>query len=192
MRPQTACEFCRSRRRRCQRIPDNAICALCQKHNVPCIASTIPTPTKTSHARGSNIGIAARPAQSDIASDVRLASPHVGSSHTLSLPQPSSQHGGVASPHSIDHGAQDDVALPPSAVCFHLATLYFDYVHDQLHTLFQKPAFMADMVMNKCPPVIMFAVVALSARSVDQLHSTSIWSGLTDFPDSQRMTSLLV
>jgi hypothetical protein len=50
-------------------------------------------------------------------------------------------------------------------VCFHLATLYFDYVHDQLHTLFQKPSFMTDMVMNKTPPVIMFAVISLSARS---------------------------
>jgi hypothetical protein len=105
-----------------------------------------------------------------------VASPRLdaGSPHAVSLPQYSSQQGGVFSPYNNDHGATDDVVLPPSAVCFHLATLYFDYVHDQLHTLFQKPAFMADMVMNKCPPVIMFAVVALSARSVDQLHSTSI------------------
>jgi hypothetical protein len=174
MRPQTACEFCRSRRRRCQRIPpDSTICALCQKHSVPCVASPVPTPAKPSHARGSSIGIAAR---SDAASNARLASPRLdaGSPHAVSLPQPSSQHGGVTSTYNNDHGATEDVTLPPSAVCFHLATLYFDYVHDQLHTLFQKPAFMADMVMNKCPPVIMFAVVALSARSVDQLHSTSI------------------
>lgn len=177
MRPQTACEFCRSRRRRCQRIPpDSAICALCQKHNVPCIASTVPTPTKPPHARGSSIGIAARPAQSDATFNARLPSTPLdaGSPHAVSLPQPTSQQGGVTSPYSTEYGATDDVVLPPSAVCFHLATLYFDYVHDQLHTLFQKPAFMADMVMNKCPPVIMFAVVALSARSVDQLHSTSI------------------
>jgi hypothetical protein len=177
MRPQTACEFCRSRRRRCQRIPpDSTICALCQKHSVPCVASTVPTPAKPSHARGSSIGIAARPAQSDAVSSARLASPRfdAGSPHAVSVPQHSSQHGVVTSPYNNDHGATEDVTLPPPAVCFHLATLYFDYVHDQLHTLFQKPAFMADMVMNKCPPVIMFAVVALSARSVDQLHSTSI------------------
>ena len=191
MRPQTACEFCRSRRRRCQRIPNSAICALCQKHNVPCIASTVTTPTKPSHARGSGIhvGIAARPSQSDAASNARVASPRLdaGSPHAVSLPQYSSQQGGVTSPCNIDHGATEDFVLPPSAVCFHLATLYFDYVHDQLHTLFQKPAFMADMVMNKCPPVIMFAVVALSARSVDQLHSTSI---CLTVPDSQPTTSL--
>jgi hypothetical protein len=176
MRPQTACEFCRSRRRRCQRLPDSAICALCQKHNVPCIASAVPTPAKPPHARGSSAGISARSAQSDAASNARVASPRLdaGSPHAASLPQHSSQQGGVTSPYSTDSIATDDVRLPPSVVCFHLATLYFDYVHDQLHTLFQKPAFMADMIMNKCPPVIMFAVVALSARSVDQLHSTSI------------------
>jgi len=165
MRPQTACEFCRSRRRRCQRIPpDNAICALCQKHSVPCIASTVHTPTRPSHARNPSSGVA-RPAQSNATYN---ASPRLGSGspHALALPQPSSRQGGVASPHTTNHGATDDVVLPPAAVCFHLATLYFDYVHDQLHTLFQKPAFMTNMVMNKCPPVIMFAVVALSARSV--------------------------
>lgn len=86
------------------------------------------------------------------------------SPHAVSLPQPSSHQGGVTSPDNVDHGPTDDIALPPAAVCFHLATLYFDYVHDQLHTLFQKPAFMTDMVMNKVPPVIMFAVVSLSAR----------------------------
>jgi hypothetical protein len=169
MRPQTACEFCRSRRRRCQRVPpDSAICALCQKHNVPCIASTVPTPARPSHTRGSSTGIVARPAQSDAASNARVPSTPLDSRspHAISLPQPSSsQQGSVTSPYTnTDHGATDDVVLPPSAVCFHLATLYFDYVHDQLHTLFQKPTFMADMVMNKCPPVIMFAVVALSAR----------------------------
>lgn len=177
MRPQTACEFCRSRRRRCQRIPpDSAICALCQKHNVPCIASAVPTPIKKSHSRGSSTGIAARPAQSNATSNPPLASPRLdtGSPHAASLPQPSSQQGGVTSPYNNEHSTTEDVVLPPAAVCFHLATLYFDYVHDQLHTLFQKPAFMTDMVMNKCPPVIMFAVVALSARSVDQVHSTSI------------------
>jgi len=173
MRPQTACEFCRSRRRRCQRIPpDNAICALCQKHSVPCIASVVPAPVKAkpSHTRCSSV------AQSKATSNAHASSPRLdaGSPHAVSLPQPSSQQGCIASPHTIDHGEADDVVLPPAAVCFHLATLYFDYVHDQLHTLFQKPAFMADMVMNKCPPVTMFAIVALSARSVDQVRSTSI------------------
>jgi hypothetical protein len=159
---------CSSRRRRCQRIPsDSAICALCQKHSVPCIASAVTANgIKTSHVRGSSFGIAARPTQSHTTSDVVSTSPHLGdaSPHAVSLPQLSSNQSGAISPRAIDYGATNDVVLPPATVCSHLATLYFDYVHDQLHTLFQKPAFMTDMVMNKTPPVIMFAVVALSAR----------------------------
>jgi len=159
-----------SRRRRCQRVPpDSAICALCQKHKVMCIATSATTNgSKPSHVRGSSFGVTARPAQTNTTSNVVSTSPHLAaaSPHAVSLPQPASHQGSAASPHATDHGSISEVVLPPAAVCFHLATLYFDYVHDQLHTLFQKPSFMADMVMNKTPSVIMFAVVALSARSV--------------------------
>lgn len=193
MRPPTACEFCRSvykhlllrrysllppidihvicssRRRRCQRVPsDSAICTMCQKHSVPCIASAVTTnEPKSSHVRGTSFGIAARPTQANPVSNVVSASPHLdlASPHAVYLPQPSSHQGGATRPHTVDYGTTNDVVLPPAAVCFHLATLYFDYVHDQLHTLFQKPAFMTDMGMNKTPQAIMFAVVALSARS---------------------------
>jgi hypothetical protein len=122
--------------------------------------------TKASHVRGSSFGTAARPAQPDTTSKVISTSPLLedASPHAVSLPQPSSHQGGVTSPRVNDYGGTNDVGLPPATVCFHLTTLYFDYVHDQLHTLFQKPTFMTDMVMNKIPPVIMFAVVALSAR----------------------------
>jgi hypothetical protein len=159
---------CSSRRRRCQRIPsDSAICALCQKHSVPCIASAVTANSiKTSHVRGASFGTAARPAQSNTTSNVISTSPLLeeASPHAASLPQHSSHQGSVNIPRANDYGATHDPVLPPATVCFHLATLYFDYVHDQLHTLFQKPTFMTDMVMNKTPPVIMFAVVALSAR----------------------------
>lgn len=135
---------------------------------MPCIATAATTNgSKPSHVRGSSFGIAARPAQSNTASNNVTTSPHLeeASPHAVSLPQPGSHQGGATSPHATDYGSANDVVLPPAAVCFHLATLYFDYVHDQLHTLFQKPSFMTDMVMNKTPPVIMFAVISLSARS---------------------------
>lgn len=137
---------------------------------MPCIASTVTTnASKPSHVRGSSFGVAARPAQSKLASKTVATSPHLAetSPHAVSLPQPASYQGGATSPHATDYGSTNEVVLPPPAVCFHLATLYFDYVHDQLHTLFQKPSFMTEMVMNKTPPVIMFAVIALSARSAN-------------------------
>lgn len=137
---------------------------------MPCIASTVTTnASKPSHVRGSSFGVAARLAQSKLASKTVATSPHLAetSPHAVSLPQPASYQGGATSPHATDYGSTNEVVLPPPAVCFHLATLYFDYVHDQLHTLFQKPSFMTEMVMNKTPPVIMFAVIALSARSAN-------------------------
>ncbi|CAD0087699.1 unnamed protein product, partial [Aureobasidium vineae] len=39
-----------------------------------------------------------------------------------------------------------------------------DYIHDQFHTLFQKPAFMADLASDRVPTVILLAIIALSAR----------------------------
>ncbi|KXT11833.1 hypothetical protein AC579_4280 [Pseudocercospora musae] len=65
-----------------------------------------------------------------------------------------------------DNGHKDggDVSLPPAAVSLHLASLYFDYVHDQLHTLFQKPAFMSDLATDTTPRVLRYAMMALAAR----------------------------
>jgi hypothetical protein len=54
--------------------------------------------------------------------------------------------------------------LPPQAVCVRCCNLYFAYVHDQFHTLFHKPSFMADLTSNKVPSVILLAIIALSAR----------------------------
>lgn len=53
---------------------------------------------------------------------------------------------------------------PPKAVCLHLATLYSDYVHDQLHTLFHKPTSMVEVGQAQVSPGLMFAVMALSAK----------------------------
>lgn len=60
--------------------------------------------------------------------------------------------------------------LPPKAVCFHLVNLYFDYVHDQFHTLFHKPTFMADLANEKVPTLILVAIIALSARFSSHSH----------------------
>ena len=71
----------------------------------------------------------------------------------------------VTSPANIDYArAIEDVQFPPKTVCLHLATLYFDYVHDQLHTLFHKPTFMAEVTQDRMSSGLMLAVIALAAR----------------------------
>ncbi|OQE29812.1 hypothetical protein PENSTE_c002G04501 [Penicillium steckii] len=54
---------------------------------------------------------------------------------------------------------QDDQGL-----CTELVQLYFDYVHDQFHTLFHQPTFMNDLSQHKAPPILVHGMMALSAR----------------------------
>ena len=54
--------------------------------------------------------------------------------------------------------------LPPKALCLELVHLYFDFIHDQFHSLFHKPSVIEDVEAGRAPPVIIFAMMALSAR----------------------------
>jgi hypothetical protein len=56
------------------------------------------------------------------------------------------------------------VELPPISVCVELTHLYFDLIHDQFHSLFHRPSVIRDVEEGKAPPVILFAMMALSAR----------------------------
>lgn len=146
---------------------------MCRKHNVPCIPSSstrVVARTAREHAHRnsassfSNTSIG--PGGTSVPDEQALSA----TSYFKESPQFS-----LTSPNVTSYGAIHDVELPPAAVCFHLATLYFDYIHDQLHTLFQKPQFMADLAMNRTSPVIAYAMIALSARfsSNDLFSATS-------------------
>lgn len=56
------------------------------------------------------------------------------------------------------------VELPPMPLRLELATLYFDYIHDQFHSLFHRPSFMDDVAHDRVAPVLLLAIFALSAR----------------------------
>jgi hypothetical protein len=45
-----------------------------------------------------------------------------------------------------------------------LVGLYFDYIHDQFHSMYHKPSFVHDVMNDSVPKVVLFAVFALSAR----------------------------
>ncbi|KAG7140369.1 putative transcriptional regulatory protein like [Verticillium longisporum] len=42
--------------------------------------------------------------------------------------------------------------------------LYFKYIHDQLHSLFHRPSFMLDLHGGTAPLVLVYGMMALSAR----------------------------
>lgn len=58
------------------------------------------------------------------------------------------------------------VRMPPAAVCLELLDLYFDYIHDQFHSIFHRPSLEEDVRLGRAPPVILYAIMALSARLV--------------------------
>lgn len=54
--------------------------------------------------------------------------------------------------------------LPPMALRQELVGLYFDYIHDQFHSIYQRPSFMDDVLHDRVPEIILLAIFALSAR----------------------------
>lgn len=160
---------------------------MCRKHNVPCIPSSSTRGGRNARQHEH------RPSSSSFSttSGVQVASLQEGQAlSTTSYFQESPQLS-LTSPNTANHEATHDIDLPSAAVCFHLATLYFDYIHDQLHTLFQKPAFMADMAMSRTPPVIAFAMTALAARFSSNELFASISPRTRGVPYAKKAAQLL-
>jgi hypothetical protein len=66
--------------------------------------------------------------------------------------------------HAVPTPRQLHVDLPPVAMRKELAELYFEYIHDQFHSIYHRASFMDDLLDNQIPPVVLFAIFALSAR----------------------------
>lgn len=58
-------------------------------------------------------------------------------------------------------------------LCLELVDLYFDHIHDQFHSIFHKPTIIGDIRSGATPPVIIFAMMALSAR----FSNNSVFAG---------------
>ncbi|WYZ44712.1 hypothetical protein EsH8_VIII_000028 [Colletotrichum jinshuiense] len=54
--------------------------------------------------------------------------------------------------------------LPSLPVRLDLVRLYFDYIHDQFHSLFHRPSFIEDALGDRVPQGILYGICALSAR----------------------------
>ncbi len=64
--------------------------------------------------------------------------------------------------------ASNDVdSYPPLVLRVELVRLYFEYIHNQFHTLFHPPSFQADVAEDRVERVLLYPIFALSARSVD-------------------------
>lgn len=61
--------------------------------------------------------------------------------------------------------AETRMTLPPLELCLELVELYFDLIHDQMHSLFHRPSFIEQVKNGAAPRGLLFAMMALSARS---------------------------
>lgn len=63
----------------------------------------------------------------------------------------------------------------PTTIVLEIVELYFDLIHDQFHTLFHRPTFTETVEKGTAPPVILYAMIALSARYdlYQSFHSTT-------------------
>lgn len=60
------------------------------------------------------------------------------------------------------------------AVRQELVGLYFDYIHDQFHSMYHRPSFVDDVINNRVPKIVLLAVLALSSR----FSSNEIFTGI--------------
>ncbi|KFY07074.1 hypothetical protein V492_07472 [Pseudogymnoascus sp. VKM F-4246] len=80
-------------------------------------------------------------------------------------PSPSSRsYSAPLSPPVARQPAPAGLPLPPLALCLELVELYFDFIHDKFHSIFHRPSLTEDVRQGVVPPVILFAIFALSAR----------------------------
>lgn len=54
--------------------------------------------------------------------------------------------------------------LPPLALRLELVDLYFQYIHDQFHSLYHRPTFIDQVANETVPDVVLLAIFALSSR----------------------------
>ena len=71
----------------------------------------------------------------------------------------------IASPQGSLRNGEPTVELPSQGLCEELADLYFRFIHDTFHSLFHRPTMMQNVSHGTVPPVILYAMISLSARS---------------------------
>ncbi|KAI0146430.1 fungal-specific transcription factor domain-containing protein [Pestalotiopsis sp. NC0098] len=151
MRKPSACSACRARRRRCT-WPANstaAACEYCTSRRLRCVQE--PPEGGYYHKRQSRLQEPG--GHGDGAGVVGVG----GGAGVVELPLSPNQTSSL-----LFTGPQ--VELPPMPLRLELATLYFDYIHDQFHSLFHRPSFMDDVAHDRVAPVLLLAIFALSAR----------------------------
>ncbi|KAF6844251.1 C6 transcription factor [Colletotrichum musicola] len=155
MRKPSACAACRARRRKCQTREGLVGCIYCSERGIKCVQ--IPPPGGYYEQREN---------QRKQNEEERQQHHH----HRQQQGSQGNQGHASASPGSHASGwcsrceTTPHSRLPSLPVRLDLVRLYFDYIHDQFHSLFHRPSFVEDALADRIPEGILYGICALSAR----------------------------
>ena len=130
-----------ARRRKCEVFELGAACTYCNERGLQCTRDS--STQSPSSSQSQSRSVKSKSASKDVA--VRELAP----SSSNMYPQ---------------RVTQQSYELPTRELYLELVHLYFDFIHDQFHTLFHRPTFIEDVENDRAPPIIIFAMMALSAR----------------------------
>ncbi|OHE90453.1 ZnF3 [Colletotrichum orchidophilum] len=148
MRKPSACAVCRARRRKCETRQGLTDCIYCSERGIKCDQR----PPEGGYYEEREAQRKERLEQHKL---------HQRNSHQEVVGSSSRSHAGgwCARCETTLHAT-----LPSLPVRLDLARLYFDYIHDQFHSLFHRPTFIEDALGDRVPHGILFGICALSAR----------------------------
>ncbi|KAF1913469.1 fungal-specific transcription factor domain-containing protein [Ampelomyces quisqualis] len=137
MRKPSACEICRARRRKCI---------------YPLPLGTQVSKTACQHCLLHGLHCVQGPPEGG----------YYAKRRARLLEATSSQNNGFSQVAPASSSSCND--LPCMTLRQELVDLYFEYIHDQFHSVYHRPSFTADVANDKIPKVVLCAIFALSAR----------------------------
>ncbi|KAL8349032.1 hypothetical protein RB598_002019 [Gaeumannomyces tritici] len=164
MRKPSACGVCRARRRRCiwpATDSQSPSCEYCTLYGLHCIQK--PPDGGWYHRRQLRLQVsgsidAQLPARS---SQAQIAHP---------VPGPSSERAATVQADVASQNATVNIESLPMALRLDLVGCYFDYIHDQFHSMFHRPSFEDDVTKNRVPGILLLAIFSLAARFSNHGH----------------------
>ncbi|CRK08648.1 hypothetical protein BN1723_008993 [Verticillium longisporum] len=163
MRYSTACSACRARRRKCEVPIPGGQCAYCSAQNLACSrAGSIIQPKKSPTSPVPPAVVSMDMTMTRDMGHVMSPTTTTTTATTMTLTTAAAATTTNTSPQIM--GISPAAAVQDKALCFELVELYFKYIHDQLHSLFHRPSFMLDLHEGTAPLVLVYGMMALSAR----------------------------
>ncbi|KAF6807728.1 C6 transcription factor [Colletotrichum sojae] len=157
MRKPSACATCRARRRKCQTREGLVGCIYCSERGIKCVQK--PPPGGYYEQRENQRKQNEEERQQHHHRQQQGSQGSQGSQGHASVSPGSHASGRCSRCETTPHAR-----LPSLPIRLDLVRLYFDYVHDQFHSLFHRPSFVEDALADRVPEGILYGICALSAR----------------------------